>query len=329
MNWLTSLLYFLGALAICVTLLPLWRTTRWWVRIWDFPRFQIAVLAVVVLLAWPFARSPTSTDWIFLVALAAALGWQMSWIWRYLPGAPHEVRQASAAPGDAAETIALLTTNVLRTNRCADRLLSIVFDADADVVFAVETDEWWCSQLTAALGSKYPHGLQYPLSNGYGLALFSRLELVEPTVRFVLDEAIPSIRSGVRLRSGAVIDLYCEHPQPPAFQQDSTERDIELVLIGQEIKQRGRPAIVLGDLNDVAWSPSTMRFTRAGGLLDPRRGRGFYNTYPARLPGLRYPLDYIFATRHFEISRMRVLPAFGSDHLPLVVALRMKSDATH
>jgi endonuclease/exonuclease/phosphatase (EEP) superfamily protein YafD len=99
------------------------------------------------------------------------------------------------------------------------------------------------------------------------------------------------------------------------------------VLVGQEIKQRGRPAILLGDLNDVAWSPSTMQFTRAGGLLDPRRGRGFYNTYPAGLPGLRYPLDYIFNTPHFEVSRMRVLPKFGSDHLPLIAALRLRSDA--
>jgi hypothetical protein len=80
------------------------------------------------------------------------------------------------------------------------------------------------------------------------------------------------------------------HPRPPSLQQDSTERDLELVLVGREIKQRGHPAILLGDLNDVAWSPSTMQFTRAGGLLDPRRGRGFFNTYPAGLPGLRYPL---------------------------------------
>ena len=324
--WLSFLLYVLGGLALLVTLLPLWRTTRGWVRIWDFPRLQIAVLALAVVLTWPFVRSPTSADWVFIVALAVALGWQMSWIWRYLPGAPREVRRADARPG-APDTITLLTANVLQTNRSADRLLRIVFDTDPDLILAVETDEWWCARLADALRSKYPHGSQYPLSNGYGLALFSRLELVEPTVRFVLDEAIPSIRTGVRLRSGAVIDLYCEHPQPPALLQDSAERDVELVLAGKEIKQRGRPAVLLGDLNDVAWSPSTLRFARVGGLLDPRRGRGSYNTYPARLPGLRYPLDHIFHTPHFEIVRMRVLPDFGSDHLPLVAAVRLRSDA--
>ena len=155
------------------------------------------------------------------------------------------------------------------------------------------------------------------------MAMFSRLELLQPTIRFLVDDAIPSIKTGVRLRSGAVIDLYGLHPQPPAPLQDSTERDIELVLVGVEIKSTGRPSVALGDLNDVAWSPTTAEFARAGDLLDPRRGRGFFNTYPARLPGLRYPLDYVFHTKHFSISNMRVLPKTGSDHLPLIAVLAL------
>ena len=139
-----------------------------------------------------------------------------------------------------------------------------------------------------------------------------------------MDDAVPSIKARIRLRSAALIDLYGMHPQPPAPQQDSTQRDAELVLVGTEIARNKRPAIVLGDLNDVAWSPTTSQFKQVGGLVDPRRGRGFFNTYPARLPGLRYPLDYVFHTPHFAVCEMRVLPRFQSDHLPLVVALVLK-----
>jgi endonuclease/exonuclease/phosphatase (EEP) superfamily protein YafD len=326
MSWLPVILYALGVLVLLATLLPVWRTTRWWVRIWDFPRFQTAIVALVLLLAWPFGRWPTSLDMVFLAAVAAAFGWQMSWVWRYLPGAPRQVTRARNARADGPQTIALLTANVLQANRSAEPLLRIAFDADPDVIFTVETDEWWCAQLAAGLSSRYPHRVQYPLSNGYGLSLFSRLELVEPEVRFVLDEAVPSLRTGVRLRNGAVIDLYGAHPRPPAVGQDSTERDSELVLVGREIRQRARPAVLLGDLNDVAWSASTLRFARAGALRDPRRGRGFYSTYPASLPGLRYPLDHIFCTAHFRIARMRVLPRCGSDHLPLLAVLQLAPD---
>ena len=326
MYWLIWLLYLLGALAIVATLLPMWHTPRWWVRVCDFPRFQIALLALAILIVLPLLRWPQGVaEWAFLVALAAAFLWQMTWIWRYLPGAPREVKSGNAPLG-APERIALLTTNVLVPSRGADRLLDIIAAADPDLILAVETDEWWCGRLAEGLQSRYPHSIRHPLSNGYGLALFSRLELVDPEIRFVVDEAIPSIRTGVRLRSGAIIDVYGVHPRPPAVMQDSIERDLELVRVGSEIKQRRRPAIVLGDLNDVAWSPTTVEFMRAGDLCDPRRGRGFYNTYPAKWPGFRYPLDYVFSTAQFEVCGMRVLPRFSSDHLPLIASLCLKPE---
>ena len=325
MDWLAYILYLLSALAIGVTALPLWGTTRWWVRIWDFPRFQVALLCVAVLLAWIFAR-PTGAAWILIGILAAALAWQMSWIWRYLPGAPCEVRNAKAQPSES-NSIAVLTTNVLQSNREVGRLIQIIFNAQPDVVLAVETDEWWCSELAGALSDRYCHAVRYPLSNGYGLTLLSKLELVHPEVRFVIDEAIPSLRAEVRLRNGQTVDLYCVHPQPPAPRQDSTERDCELLIVAQEIWERGRPAILVGDLNDVAWSRSTLQFSRVGALLDPRRGRGFYNTYPAQFPGFRYPLDYVFATRHFDVCRMQVLPRFGSDHLPLLAEFELNAES--
>jgi endonuclease/exonuclease/phosphatase (EEP) superfamily protein YafD len=313
--------YLLSAGIIVATVLPIWRTSRWWVRLCDFPRYQIAILAILVLVSMPLALAPlTPVELSLFIAVLIAALWQYSWIWRYLPGAPLEVDSSSAGPS-APGRVALLTTNVFQDCRDAGALLQVVSDADPDLILAVETDEWWCSRLSEALRTRYPYGLTYPLSNGYGISMFSRLELVEPTIRFLVDDAIPSIKAGVRLRSGAVVDLYGMHPQPPAPLQDSEERDVELVRVGVEISKTGHPSVVLGDLNDVAWSPTTAAFARAGNLRDPRQGRGFFNTYPARFPGLRYPLDYIFLTKHFSVCTMRVLPKTGSDHLPLVAVL--------
>ncbi len=313
--------YVAGIVLVVATLLPLWRTTRWWVRVLDFPRFQIAVLAtgiaiLLVALTWP----PQGPDAALLMSVVLSAGWQLSWVWRYVRGAPVEVPNAKrgALPLNC---VSFLTTNVYQPCRDSGGLLSIIAEAAPDVILTVETDEWWCTQLGDALRGRYPHHLSYPLSNGYGMALFSRFELIDPIVRFVVDEAIPSIKAGILLPSGVVIDVYGMHPQPPAPHQSSKERDTELIIVGREIKRFDRPAIVLGDLNDVAWSSTTSEFKTAGELRDPRRGRGFFNTYPAGMPGLRYPLDYIFHTRHFAVREMRVLPRFQSDHLPLVAAL--------
>jgi endonuclease/exonuclease/phosphatase (EEP) superfamily protein YafD len=326
MDWIIGVLVGLGALATLATLIPIWKTSKWWVRVCDFPRFQIALIALAVFVSFAVvSRSAHPASWLFLGALGLVIFWQFTWVGPYIPGSARAVKSCSGTEQET-QQIALLTTNVLLTNRSSDLFLEIVHEASPDVVLAVEVDEWWADRLWAGLRTRYPNKFCYPLSNGYGLALFSRLELIEPKIRFMLDDAIPSIRTEVKLRSGAVVSLYGVHPRPPAVLQDSAERDTELLRVALEIKDRGSPAIVLGDLNDVAWSPTTLQFMKAGGLLDPRRGRGFYNTYPARWPGFQYPLDYIFCTRHFQICSMRVLPSFGSDHLPLVAKLVLGGD---
>jgi endonuclease/exonuclease/phosphatase (EEP) superfamily protein YafD len=323
MDWLSIILWGLGALTVFASIIPIWRSTRWWVRVLDFPRFQIALLALVVLVVTPLLRPPEGPlDWMLLGSLVGVLLWQSTWVGPYLPGAPRAVKTCEGKL--ESNRIALLTTNVLQKNRDVHRLIEIIREADPDLILAVEVDQWWAEGLSEGLTARYPNKISYPLSNGYGLALFTRLELIEPGVQFILDDAIPSVKTGVRLRSGSIVEIYGVHPRPPSVLQDTTERDIELVRVATKIKERGAPAIVLGDLNDVAWSPTTAMFMKTGGLLDPRRGRGFFNTYPARWPGLRYPLDYIFSTSHFKICSMRVLPSFGSDHLPLLAELSLE-----
>jgi hypothetical protein len=60
---------------------------------------------------------------------------------------------------------------------------------------------------------------------------------------------------------------------------------------------------------------------RLGGLIDPRVGRGLFNTFDARSRLLRYPLDHVFASQHFLLDELRRLPDIGSDHFPVLVVL--------
>ena len=50
------------------------RHEAWWVRVFDFPRVQITVVAAIVLVAYGLtADTPDTTDYLFLSALAASL----------------------------------------------------------------------------------------------------------------------------------------------------------------------------------------------------------------------------------------------------------------
>jgi endonuclease/exonuclease/phosphatase (EEP) superfamily protein YafD len=128
------------------------------------------------------------------------------------------------------------------------------------------------------------------------------------------------------LRDGSKVRLQALHPEPPLPGDDSGERDAELVMVGREVRDEGRATIVLGDLNDVAWSRTSKLFRKVAGTGDPRVGRGLYPTFNARYPLLRWPLDHMFLSPHFELMQIDVLADIGSDHFPIFFKLCLKSD---
>ena len=112
-------------------------------------------------------------------------------------------------------------------------------------------------------------------------------------------------------------------PPSPTEAETSSERDRELILVGQETAELNQPVVVAGDLNDVAWSDTTRLFRKISSLLDPRIGRGFFSSFHAGFPLIRWPLDHIFHSEHFGLVNIQRLPAIGSDHFPIFIELRL------
>jgi endonuclease/exonuclease/phosphatase (EEP) superfamily protein YafD len=191
-----------------------------------------------------------------------------------------------------------------------------------------ETDKWWREQLKE-FDRTHPYVVARPQDNSYGILLQSRLELINPQVKFLVQDDIPSIHARVKLRSGKEVELRGLHPRPPVPEEygRATERDAELLIVGKEVKGKKDPIIVLGDLNDVAWSRTNNLFQDISGLLDPRIGRGFYHTFHAKYPFIRFPLDHFFHSNHFRLVALRRLPYFGSDHFPVYIELSYEPDA--
>ncbi len=304
--------------------MPLFETDEWWVRLWDYPRLQIAALLALAL-AGVAILGPRMGRlfWATIGAGVAALAWQLWQVACYIPGWPVDV-----AATDRCETgrqVRLLNANVLLSNKDYGALLRLVRRTDPDVVLLLEPGLAW-EQAVRPLSAGYPYRVSLPVPNTYGLMLLSRLPLQNVKIRNRLQPHVPSVTAGMRLRSGDVVDFHGVHPEPPYPGDDSGERDAELVQIGREIRKSGRATIVLGDLNDVAWSHTSRLFRRLSGTLDPRVGRGPYPTYPANLPWLAWPLDHVFVTPHFRLMGIDRLPDIGSDHLPMLFTLCLVRD---
>jgi endonuclease/exonuclease/phosphatase (EEP) superfamily protein YafD len=319
---LQVLLILIGLWLISGTVLNFSKHPHWYIRAWDFPRVGVAALAAAVGIVYAIFFRARWWDGMFLASLGFVLARQLYMIYPYTPIARKTVQRSDRPPGD--ESIRLLMSNVLMENREHERWLKVVRESDPDVIVAVEVDAAWDAAIRP-LERDYPHVVRQAQDNYYGMVLYSRLKLEEATVRFLVQDDVPSIHATVRLRNGQGIRVHALHPRPPEplNDQDSAPRDAELVLMGKEIDEheRGVPTIVCGDLNDVAWSNTTKLFLRLSKLLDPRVGRGMYNSFNANSRLFRFPLDHVFHSDEFKLVDLRVCEHVGSDHFPVLIEL--------
>ena len=312
----------LAGLVIFATLMALLPFTHWIFRGFDFPRLQILTLAVLALLGlFCNVAHWSSLQLLVVLVLIGCSLYQAKMILPYTPIWPKQVRH-HRGQHDPKRQISLLVSNVLTPNPNKSALIELVRLHQPDIVITLESDVVW-EQALQVIESDYPHVVRVPLDNLYGMHLYSRLPLIEPEVKFLLSPEIPSIHTQVRLRCGQLIWLYCLHPKPPSPTEakDSTLRDAELLLVGDHIEQQHHSCIVAGDLNDVAWSRTTRLFQRISGLLDPRVGRYFMNTFHVNYPMLRWSLDHVFHSTDFSLIEMQRMPSIGSDHFPVLTRL--------
>jgi endonuclease/exonuclease/phosphatase (EEP) superfamily protein YafD len=317
-----NILFYVSIFIILSTLVPFVRNDYWIFRVFEYPRIQKLVLNVSLIVATLVFSFPFGTrDILILSALSLNIIYLCYLIYPFTRLAKRQVVAANNPTGD--NNLKLFIANVFQENRKAQDYHKVISGCDPDIILMVETNGWWQDQMDS-LSDKYPHQFKVPLENTYGMLFYSRLELSEGSINFLVEDDIPSIETNVILKSGQKVKLYCLHPRPPVPQENprSTERDKEILLVGEKAKDCDLPVVVMGDLNDVAWSYTTELFTKVSKLLDPRRGRGFFNTFNAKYFFLRFPLDHIFCSSNFTLSSIQRLASCGSDHFPMCVNLQ-------
>lgn len=321
------MIWVIQILAIIVIWLSFWSLIprdEWWIRGADFPRLQILVLGFIAFILFLLVDHPWNwLNQLLFIGLMAALAYQLKMVLPYTFIWKKQVKQVKQDQIDPQRQISLMVCNVLTTNSKYHLLIEQIQIHQPDLVLTLETDQAWQNALSV-IEADYPYRVPVPLDNLYGMHLYSKLELSETEVKFILSDEIPSIHTTVILRSGQPVQLYCLHPKPPSPTEakDSTLRDAELLIVGDQIKDLDESCIVMGDLNDVAWSRTTRLFQRISGLLDPRVGRHYVNTFHADYPFFRWSLDHVFHSTDFALVHMERLPHVGSDHFPVFLVLQ-------
>ena len=325
---LRFLLLLVAILGFAAAVLPALPVDTWWVRFLDYPRLQFLLTTLALL---PFAalavffRQGARGRLIgiaALVLLGTGLAIQAVVLAPFLLpavlGWPKPTVPAGSCPAES--RLRLLTVNVQMTSKQDIRLLDMVREVDPDVAWFQETNARWEQEL-APLAVTMPFSVTQTLPNYFGVHLFSKLELRDAQVHNLTDSRNPSIFTSVALPTGEVVKLYAVHPRPPQPWQGTAERDAQLMAASLAMRGDVEPHVLLGDLNAVPWEGMVHRALRLGNLGDPRTGRGFLATWNAHDILWKWPLDHVLPGPGFTLMTLRVLPAFGSDHQPLLVEL--------
>ena len=311
------LFYVIAISVIIVSALPFISHQHWFFRVWDFGRIQLLVLlALCFCLSFVWSKNNS----FFLVMLQLLL---LAFIvyncWVLAPYTRFYKKEGKCFSHDELkDEVSIISVNVYQFNKRFDTLIQLVNTIAPDILLTMESNEDWEKGLVP-LEKDFPYWHKIALENTYGMHFYSKLRIVKATTNYFVADDIPSFEIILETKEKQFFTFFGVHPPPPnpTEEENSKERDGELLAVAKKVKASNYPVIVSGDFNNVAWAKSSVLFKKKSGLIDPRIGRGFVSTFHAKYKLLRFPIDLFFHSEDVFIQEFKTLASIGSDHLPL------------
>ncbi|MEE4199366.1 endonuclease/exonuclease/phosphatase family protein [Erythrobacter sp.] len=309
MKFIKWILIALGILAVIATLVSLLPTDYWLVRTIDLVRepmtyFLALVFAIAVLV-------PTGRRGLLALLFGVAILVNIWRIWPYSGLAPTDIDLVAQTAEDRCFTA--LSVNVKVKNTKFDQVAAQVREVNPDVLFLMETDQKWIDALEPTLAN-YSSVTRHPQPEAFGLVFATNLPTSKVNVVEDSNRNTPTVYATLQPVGNRSVEFIGLHPKPPLPGWNTEERDENIITAATQTPDRLPDALVMGDFNDVPWSPTTSKFRERGDWDDPRIGRGTFATFPSNLLLLGWPLDHMMVKGDLEVERFEVMPDNGSDH---------------
>lgn len=313
---LSFVVWTLFVLLAFTTLAPFSRSEAWWIRCWDFPRVHIAALCVICCGAALWLTPPVYLG--ITIISAGFLVFQTAKILPYTPFYPTEITLEPDHPAES--TFLILAANVLKENKDRSKISALIERNKPEILFLMETDSSWDAALATELAA-YKTVKSSPRDDHYGMIFATNLEIASFDFHSFSDDETPTAVATLVAPNGAHFSFIGLHPRPPVPGIDTTDRDEQIHTSATMAHKLNRPVICMGDFNDVAWSRTSKQVKKRGEFSDPRVGRGFFSSFDATHPLLRFPIDQMYVTRGARLVSFGRGPNVGSDHFPMMATL--------
>ncbi len=213
-------------------------------------------------------------------------------------------------------------------NNDYESLFKQIAPEDPDVIVVSELEGSWYRTLADKLGRKYPYVSSHPYNAGVGI--YSKYPILKPELRIEPLKNRARLLCQLGIKGHKPVGIMLVHPTVPIMSKSRFDaRNKELTeLYPAEIKTLGDEQILLGDLNCTPWSPYFDKLLAKGHLKDSERGFGFTPSWPTKMflfvplrPFL--PIDHVLVSQGIVVKERRLLGEVGSDHLPVLVRLKL------
>lgn len=220
----------------------------------------------------------------------------------------------------------ILQINLLGPNQDHQKVLELIQEVKPDIIGAEEVRPRWATTLQKNL-KDYPYRIVEPEATAFGIALFSKYPLSNiHIVKFgspfgSRKRFFPSIVADIQVGKQPVTVLVT-HPLPPL--RGFNVRNSQLADIARNRPTYQENLILIGDLNVTPWSPYFQDLIKATGLRDSQLSLGVQSSWKSPIPGVMIPIDHILLSKKFTVISRKLGRDIGSDHLPVLVDVRLK-----
>lgn len=270
---------------------------------------------------------------VCLGALLAARSWRGSLLllpfvaMNLTPILPYYAPFASQPTAETSlgSPIKILNINVNLFNTRYTQTARYIVEKNPDILVIEEFTSTWNRALAPTLQA-YPYRQIATRDDSFGLGLFSKLPLENPTVLLLGKSGFPSIVSGLTI-AGQPTSIVATHPYPPFTDVNFQSRNAQLMAIAHYRPQLRENLILSGDLNTTPWSYPFQPFLQQTGLRDSQVGFGLQPSWPTFFVLPWIPIDHILVSPQFTVLNREIGPHIGSDHYPVYVEVALHANS--
>lgn len=308
-------LTILSSLLILLNVLPFIQNQHWVFRVAEFLKLQLFFLQLIVFTAALFYMGDATWLWglqavqLALIVYHAYILMRYTKFWR---------SQKFEETDGASDRIKIISCNIYQFNTEYQRFIDLIRKEQPDIFITMESNSDW-EHAMRVLEEEYPHQQKVTLENTYGMHFYTKLKVRNIQTHYFVADDLPSIEAELETRDGHRFVFFGVHPPPPSptEEENSKERDGDLLCVAKKVCDYKLPVLVTGDFNNVAWAKSSILFKKTSRLIDARIGRGVLSTFHAKYWFFRVPLDLLFHSPDIFIDKLFIYPSIGSDHFPI------------